>query len=131
MSKKLFSIKYDTISTNYPSGRIFDNEKQHNLYIDEVVNLLNWLSNENKEFKQENGRLKEKIREQQSIITKLNNQIEQLNLAIDDLLTYMSCDGIKKQNEQLQRELDSFKPVMFQDMRKVTIILYSKGDTDE
>ena len=82
MSKKLFSIKYDTISTNYPSGRIFDNEKQHILYI-------------------------------------------------DDLLTYMSCDEIKKQNEQLQRELDSFKPVMFQDMRKVTIILYSKGDTDE
>lgn len=43
----------------------------------------------------------------------------------------MSCDEIKKQNEQLQRELDSFKPVMFQDMRKGTIILYSKGDTDE
>ena len=63
MSKKLFSIKYDTISTKYPSGRMFDNEKQHNLYIDEVVNLLNWLSDENKEFKQENGRLKEKIRE--------------------------------------------------------------------
>ena len=92
---------------------------------------MNWLSDENKEFKQENGRLKEKIREQQSIITKLNNQIEQLNFAIDDLLTYMSCDEIKKQNEQLQRELDSFKPVMFQDMRKGTIILYSKGDTDE
>ena len=92
---------------------------------------MNRLSDENKEFKQENGRLKEKIREQQSIITKLNNQIEQLNFAIDDLLTYMSCDEIKKQNEQLQRELDSFKPVMFQDMRKGTIILYSKGDTDE
>ena len=92
---------------------------------------MNRLSDENKEFKQENGRLKEKIREQQSIITKLNNQIEQLNFAIDDLLTYMSCDEIKKQNEQLQRELDSFKPVMFQDMRKGTIILYSKGGTDE
>lgn len=130
MSKKLFSIKYDTISTNYPNGRIFDNEKQHTLYIDEVVNLLNWLSSENKKIKQENKKLKEewefsfrtemalhrvvekelkeKIREQQSTITKLN-----------------------KQNKQLQKELNDFKPVMFQDMLKGTIILYSKGGTDE
>lgn len=130
MSKKLFSIKYDTISTNYPSGRIFDNEKQHTLYIDEVVNLLNWLSDENKELKQENNKLKEewefsfrtelalhrvvekelkeKIREQQSTITELN-----------------------KQNKQLQKELKDFNPVMFQDMLKGTIILYSKGGTDE
>lgn len=50
MNKKRFSIKYNTTSTNYPSGRIFDNEKQHTLYIDEVVNLLNWLINENKEL---------------------------------------------------------------------------------
>lgn len=84
MNKKIFSIKYDT---NYPSGRIFDNEKQHILYIDEVVNLLNWLNSENKELKQE--------------------------------------------NKQLRKELDSFNPVMFQDMQKGTIRLYSKGDTDE
>ena len=84
MSKKIFSIKYDT---NYPNGRIFDNEKQHTLYIDEVVNLLNWLNDENKELKQE--------------------------------------------NEQLRKELDSFNPVMFQDMRKGTIRLYSKGGIDE
>ena len=127
MSKKLFSIKYDT---NYSNGRIFDNEKQHTLYIDEVVNLLNWLNDENKELKQENKKLeeegefsfrtemahhrfeekelKEKIRKQQSTITELN-----------------------KQNEQLRKELDSFNPVMFQDMRKGTIILYSKGGIDE
>lgn len=62
MNKKQFSIKYNTTSTNYPSGRIFDNEKQHSLYIDEVVNLLNWLSNENKELKQENNQLKKKLK---------------------------------------------------------------------
>lgn len=84
MSKKLFSIKYET---NYPSGMIFDNEKQHTLYIDEVVNLLNWLNSENKELKQE--------------------------------------------NEQLRKELDSFNPVLFQDMRKGTIRLYTKGGIDE
>lgn len=36
-------------------------------------------------------------------------------------------DDLKKENERLQKELDNFKPVMFQDMRKGTIILYSKG----
>lgn len=62
MNRKRFSIKYNTTSTNYPTGRIFDNKKQHSLYIDEVVNLLNWLSNENKELKQENNQLKKKFK---------------------------------------------------------------------
>ena len=35
---------------------------------------------------------------------------------------------LQKENEQLQKELDNFKPVIFQDMRKGTVILYSKGD---
>lgn len=39
--------------------------------------------------------------------------------------------NLKEKNEQLMKELDSFKPVMFQDMRKGTVILYSKGDIDE
>ena len=33
---------------------------------------------------------------------------------------------LQKENEQLQKELNNFKPVMFQDMRKGTVILYSK-----
>ena len=44
------------------------------------------------------------IDEQQSIITELNKQIEQLHLAIDDLLSHTSCDEIKKENEQLKKE---------------------------
>ena len=43
-----------------------------------------------------------KLNEQQDIITELNKQIEQLNLAIDDLLSHTSCDEIKKENKQLQ-----------------------------
>ena len=62
MNKKRFSIKYDTISTNYPNGKIFDNKKQHTLFIDEVVNLLNCLSNENKELKKENNQLKKEVK---------------------------------------------------------------------
>lgn len=37
-------------------------------------------------------------------------------------------DKLKEENEQLRQELDNFKPVMFQDIRKGTVILYSKGD---
>ena len=44
---------------------------------------------------------------------------------------YNEVARLKEENEQLQKELDNFKPVMFQDMRKGTIILYSKGDIDE
>ena len=47
-----------------------------------------------------------KLNEQQAIITGLNKQIEQLHLAIDDLLSHTSCDEIKKENEQLRKELN-------------------------
>lgn len=38
---------------------------------------------------------------------------------------------LKEENKELRKELDNFKPVMFQDVRKGTVILYSKGDIDE
>lgn len=44
------------------------------------------------------------LNEQQDIIQQKDNQIKQLNLAIDDLLTYTSCDEIKKQNEILRKK---------------------------
>lgn len=80
---------------------------------DDIVNLLNKqqskIKEQNKEIEEwefsfrtemahhrvAEKELKEKIREQQ-------NQIKQLNLAIDDLLSYVSCDEIKKQNEILR-----------------------------
>ena len=34
--------------------------------------------------------------------------------------------ALKEENEQLRKELDNFKPVMFQDVRKGTVTLYSK-----
>ena len=37
---------------------------------------------------------------------------------------------LEEENEQLRKELNDFKPVMFQDIRG-TVILYSKGDIDE
>ena len=35
---------------------------------------------------------------------------------------------LSEENRELRKELDNFKPVMFQDARKGTVILYSKGD---
>ena len=40
-------------------------------------------------------------------------------------------NSLYDENEQLRKELDTFKPVMFQDVRKGTVILYSKGDSNE
>lgn len=39
--------------------------------------------------------------------------------------------ALKEENEQLQKELDNFKPIIFKNMQKGTIILYFKGDEDE
>lgn len=36
-----------------------------------------------------------------------------------------------EENQDLRTKLDTFKPVVFQDIEKGTIILYSKGDIDE
>lgn len=38
---------------------------------------------------------------------------------------------LEEENEQLRKELDNFKPIMFQNMQKGTIILYFKGGIDE
>lgn len=35
-------------------------------------------------------------------------------------------NNLTEENEQLKQELNNFKPVMFQDIRKGTVILYSK-----
>lgn len=37
---------------------------------------------------------------------------------------------VERENEKLKEELEMFKPVMFQNMRKGTVILYRKGDVE-
>ena len=61
-------------------------------------------------------------------------------LELVNALAETSCDCItdceivmkklKDENEQLKKELNAFKPVMFQDMRKGTVTLYRKGDVE-
>ena len=46
----------------------------------------------------------------EDVVQKLNEQqdtIEQLHLAIDDLLSHTSCEEIKKENEQLRKQVKS------------------------
>ena len=64
-------------------------------------------------------RLFDKLNEQQAIITELNKQIEQLNLAIDDLLSHTSCDEIKKENEQLRKELNDCEKFRYTILKRI------------
>ena len=82
MSEKRFS---ETVRNCYYTSLVFDKKTQEELGTSKVVGLLN---------------------EQQAIITELNKQIEQLNLVIDDLLSHTNYDEIKKENEQLRKELN-------------------------
>ena len=80
-------------------------DKVEMLVADDCCDLLNELFDENNILNENEDDLKECT-------------IENINL--------------KKENERLRKDLDNFKPVMFQDVRKGTvIILYSKGDIDE
>ena len=58
----------------------------------------------------------------EEVCEKLNEQqdtIEQLNLAIDDLLSHTSCDEIKKENEQLKKEYKIAIDEMVTDYKKL------------
>ena len=73
------------------------------------------------QLKEENEQLKEEIRAypiNEEYAEEIIQQNQKLRIERNDL---------RRENKQLRKELDSFKPVIFQDMRKGTVILYSKG----
>ena len=43
------------------------------------------------------------------LLNKQQATIDQLNLAIDDLLSHTSCDEIKKENEQLRQVVEEYR----------------------
>ena len=76
MSEKRFIIKNsNTVSSNYPSERVYDNKVKRDLYNSEIVIMLNklWEENEqlrkdctilvqsNQEYRKENEQLKNKL----------------------------------------------------------------------
>ena len=85
MSDKQFEVDVDHVLL------VWDTEKNKRLEIEDIVDLLN---------------------EQQSIITGLNKQIEQLNLAIDDLLSHTSCEEVKKDNSDLRQNITIIKDLL-------------------
>ena len=85
MNDKQFEVDVDHVLL------VWDTEKNKRLEIEDIVDLLN---------------------EQQSIITGLNKQIEQLNLAIDDLLSHTSCEEVKKENSDLRQNITIIKDLL-------------------
>ena len=106
MNEKQFRVN-DLVKFNYSEiGKYVDeNHTDRPLRNDEVCDLLN---------------------EQQATITHLE-KVNGKNFAKRRLLEQDNLI-LRNENEQLRKELDNFKPVIFQDMRKGTVILYSKGD---
>ena len=85
----------------------------------------------------------DKLNEQQATISALSDSYEKVKNMLSEAIEeneLLECkegvynvhclkrdyEQLKEENEQLRKELDSFKPVMFQDIRKGTVILYSK-----
>ena len=121
----------------------------------EIVDELNSLADENEELRKQNtkqiveynglnceyGWLKEEneqlLKKKIDVETKLYKANEQLLMQMDyDAVIKQNEEdeikiiNVKKENEQLKKELNAFKPVCFQDMRKGTVILYQKGDVE-
>lgn len=109
MSEKRFS---ETERACYYTSLVFDNQTQEKLGTDKVVVLLNEQDMKIKDLQEENEELRHEI------------EIEKKW----QLAQARYYDKINEENEQLRKELDNFKPIMFKNMQKGTIILYSKGD---
>ena len=101
MSEKRYTFECDGNNC-----QIFENNVW--LKIEEVVDLLNTLHQENQILE---------------TYCKVQNESKEY--------WRNKAKRLEEENEQLRKELDTFKPVMFQDVRKGTVILYSKGDSNE
>ena len=61
------------------------------------------------------------------ILDKVRHKHLHLDEVIDSLNEQQTTiSDLKEENEQMRKELDCFHPVMFQDMRKGTVVLYLK-----
>lgn len=116
MSDKRFKmgesdIQGEMMFTDTQTNKIYWQE-----YFDEIIDLLNELSEENEQLKIANAKWFDKSLQ--------DKQIRYSNANHKELTKkYLQ---LKEENEELRKELDNFKPVMFQDVRKGTVILYSK-----
>lgn len=99
---------------------------KHYYSLREVVNLLN----EQQSIIRKDEISIEIMMSNMEKLEKENEQLKQEHkIAIDEMIT--DYKNLEKENKELQTELDSFRPVLFHDMRIGTITLYSKGGIDE
>lgn len=96
----------DLVKFNYSEivKYVDENHTDRPLRNDEVCDLLNKQQVQIKVYEESLIRKSKKISEQQ-------DTIEQLHLAIDDLLSHTSCEEIKKENEQLRQENNFLKQI--------------------
>lgn len=125
---------------SYGKHCILDKVWDKHLYLDEVIDSLNKqqatisdLKKDNEQLRKYNGQLKERLEKinggyghltyrngltaNEWLIESQERELKKKNEQIS---------ALKEENERLRNELDCFHPVMFQDMRKGTVVLYLK-----
>ena len=133
MTEKQFRLsKYVT-----PTSTSYFYNQQGQMLNKEVASMLNKLYDENVQLKEKNEQLKEENKKlieewEFSFRTEMaHHRFAEKELQEKIRKKQARIKELEKENEQLRKELDSFHPVMFQDMRYGTVTLYSKGGIDE
>lgn len=94
-------------------------KQEHKIAIDEMITDYKKLEKENERLNNDFHFLKEIHQEGSKSCEKWKQYKE------------AQIQQLEKENKQLRTELDSFRPILFHDMRIGTITLYSKGGIDE
>jgi len=117
---------------------IFDNKTKKKIgFNSQVLDLLN---NLNETVRRQDITIQtltlnlEKVVKETEIVQMLQNEQKKVEMLEEDVNDYHNAlfdlhkkfDKLEEENEQLKKELNSFKPVMFRDVRKGTVTLYSK-----
>lgn len=117
MTKERFWFVIDKGKLDY----VQDNVSKEKITVSELEDLLNEQAEKIKEIETENEQLRQFINKGRRLSVK-----ELMNNINENELLKKKIKEIETENEQLRRELDCFHPVMFQDMRKGTVVLYLK-----
>lgn len=122
--------RFVIISTNEFEGRIYDKFDDEFLNLEQILDLLNDYEKNILILTMMD------LPEMENMLIKQSSIIRKDEIAIETMMSNMEKlekenEQLRKENKELQIELDSFRPVLFHDMRIGTITLYSKGGINE
>lgn len=122
--------RFVIISTDEFEGRIYDRFDDEFLNLEQILDLLNDYEKNILILTMMD------LPEMENMLIKQSSIIRKDEIAIKTMMSNMEKlekenEQLRKENKQLQTELDSFRPVLFHDMRIGTITLYSKGGINE